>query len=142
MFVCRDCARPSLTPLYDGPYRVVHHSDAYFRLAICDREDSVSVSRLKSLLAEGPVAGSGGAMCFSKSDPIESSIQDFYKIFIFAIGRPFKRQLTLIVISMPGAYVCIQCIVCIVIVKKKNNSMTGSLEISACSISSFLTFRK
>ena len=61
----------------------------------------------------------GGAMCFSKSDPIESSIQDFYKIFIFAIGRPFKRQLTLIVISMPGAYVCIQSIVCIVIVKKK-----------------------
>ena len=55
VFVCRDCARPSLTPLYDGPYRVVHHSDAYFRLAICDREDSVSVSRLKSLLAEGPV---------------------------------------------------------------------------------------
>ena len=55
MFVRCDRALPSLTPLYDGPYRVVHRSDTYFHLAVGDREDSVSVSRLKPLLAEGPV---------------------------------------------------------------------------------------
>ena len=55
MLIFRDGACPSLTPLYDGPYRVVQLSDMYFRLAISDREDSVSVARLKPLLADGPV---------------------------------------------------------------------------------------
>ena len=55
VFVRRDSARPSLTPLYDGPYKVVQHSDRYFCLTIRDKEDSVSVSRLKPLLAAGPV---------------------------------------------------------------------------------------
>ena len=55
VFVRRDGIRPSLTPLYDGPYRVVHRSDTFFRLAVGDKEDSVSVSRLKPLLAQGPV---------------------------------------------------------------------------------------
>ena len=55
VFVRRDGARPSLTPLYDGPYRVVRHSNTYFRLAIGDKEDSISVSRLKPLPATGPV---------------------------------------------------------------------------------------
>ena len=51
VFGRQDGARLSLTPLYDGPYRVVHRSNTYFRLAVGDREDSVSVSRLKPLLA-------------------------------------------------------------------------------------------
>ena len=34
---------------------MVHRSNTYFRLAVGDREDSISVSRLKLLLAEGPV---------------------------------------------------------------------------------------
>ena len=55
VFVRRDGDRPSLRPVYDGPYRVVHRSDTYFCLAVGDREDSVSVSRLKPLLTEGPV---------------------------------------------------------------------------------------
>ena len=55
VFVCRDGACSSLTPLYDGRYSVVQRSDAYFPLAISDKEDSVSVSRLKPLLADGPV---------------------------------------------------------------------------------------
>jgi len=55
VFVRRDGIRPSLTPLYDGPYRVVHRSDTFFRLAVGDKEDSISVSRLKPLLAQGPV---------------------------------------------------------------------------------------
>ena len=50
VFVGLDGARPSLTPLYDSSYRVVHRSNTYFRLAVGDREDSVSVSRLKPLL--------------------------------------------------------------------------------------------
>ena len=55
VFVCCDGVCPSLTPLYDGPHRVVHRSDTYFPLAVGDREDSISVSRLKPLLAESPV---------------------------------------------------------------------------------------
>ena len=55
VFVRPDGARLSLTPLYDGPYRVIHRSNTYFCLAVSDREDSVSISRLKPLLAEGPV---------------------------------------------------------------------------------------
>ena len=55
VFIHRDGARPSLTPLYDDPYNVVCRSKIYFRLAIGDKEDSVSVSRLKPLLASGPV---------------------------------------------------------------------------------------
>ena len=38
VFICRrDGARPSLTPLYDGPYRVVSCSNSYFPLAISDK---------------------------------------------------------------------------------------------------------
>ena len=45
----------TLTPLYDGPYKVVRCSKTYFRLAIGDKEDSVLVSCLEPLLASGPV---------------------------------------------------------------------------------------
>ena len=53
--VRRDGARASLIPLYDSPYRVLQCSATHFRLTIGDKEDSVSVSRLKPLLADGPV---------------------------------------------------------------------------------------
>merc|ERR1711860_148901 len=36
-------------------YHPHHRSDTFFRLAVVDKEDSVSVSRLKPLLAQGPV---------------------------------------------------------------------------------------
>ena len=38
VFLHGDGAHPSLTPLYDGPYRVVQRSDTF--LAIGDKEDS------------------------------------------------------------------------------------------------------
>ena len=51
VFVRHDGARPSLTPLYDGPYRVVHQSDTYFRLAaVTERTRSLSQGSSHSLL--------------------------------------------------------------------------------------------
>ena len=55
VFVRRDGTKPPLTPIYDGPYRVLHRTPAYFRLAIGGNEDTVSVARLKPVLASGPV---------------------------------------------------------------------------------------
>ena len=55
VFVRLDGLRLSLTPLYDGTHRVARHSYTFFLLTISDREDFVSVSLLKPLLASGPV---------------------------------------------------------------------------------------
>jgi hypothetical protein len=38
---------PPLSPLYDGPYKVLQHSLRHFRLQMGDREDKISTSRLK-----------------------------------------------------------------------------------------------
>ena len=54
-FVCWDGLRPSLTPLYDGLYKVVLCSSPFFRLAINDREDSVWVSCFTPFLASRPI---------------------------------------------------------------------------------------
>ena len=54
-FVRLDGLWRSLTPLYDGPHKVVRQSSTFFCLAIGDCEDSVLVSCLKPLLASGPV---------------------------------------------------------------------------------------
>ena len=45
-----------LSPLNDGPYKVIAHSPAFFCLAIEEQENNVSVARLKPLLlASGPI---------------------------------------------------------------------------------------
>jgi len=47
VFVRRDGVQPPLAPRYDGPYLVLKRSLHTFRLQIGDREDVVSVLRLK-----------------------------------------------------------------------------------------------
>ena len=47
VFVRRDGYVPPLTPLYEGPYRVLERSDKYFRLEIGSNIDTVSIDRLK-----------------------------------------------------------------------------------------------
>ena len=53
-FILCAMMRP-LFPLYDGPYRVIGLFSHFFPLAIGRKEDSVTVARLKPLLASGLV---------------------------------------------------------------------------------------
>ena len=47
VFVRHDAVRPSLTPPYKGPYRVLKRGDKAFLLEIGDVRDWVSIDRLK-----------------------------------------------------------------------------------------------
>ena len=47
VFVRRDSHRPPLTPPYEGPYKVLTHDDKTFLLDYGNRQDSVSIDRLK-----------------------------------------------------------------------------------------------
>ncbi|XP_037529459.1 uncharacterized protein LOC119406796 [Rhipicephalus sanguineus] len=47
VFVRRDADRPSLTPAYDGPFRVLHRSPETSSLLQNGREETVSLDRLK-----------------------------------------------------------------------------------------------
>ena len=52
MYVRRGGAKPPLTPAYSGPFVVVSKSPKYFFLDLGDRQESISVDRLK--LHAGP----------------------------------------------------------------------------------------
>ena len=56
VLVRRDGHVPPLTPLYDGPYKVLQRSLHIFRLQIGNRQDTVSTSRLKAV-QEDPDVG-------------------------------------------------------------------------------------
>ena len=47
VFVRRDSHRPPLTPPYEGPYKALTHGDKTFLLDYGNRQDSVSIDRLK-----------------------------------------------------------------------------------------------
>ena len=51
MYVCRGGAKPPLTTAYSGLYVVVSKSPKYFVLDLGDRQESVSVDRLKDMPA-------------------------------------------------------------------------------------------
>jgi hypothetical protein len=48
VLVRRDDAQPPLSPIYDGPYRVLEWSTHFFLLEMGDRTDKVSTLRLKA----------------------------------------------------------------------------------------------
>ncbi len=48
VLVRRDGAQPPLSPIYDGPYRVLERSTHFFLLEMGDRTDKVSTLRLKA----------------------------------------------------------------------------------------------
>jgi hypothetical protein len=48
VLVRRDGAQPPLSPIYDGPYRVLERSTHFFLLKMGDRTDTVSMLRLKA----------------------------------------------------------------------------------------------
>jgi hypothetical protein len=48
VLVCRDGAQPPLSPIYDGPYRVLEWSTHFFLLEMGERTDKVSTLRLKA----------------------------------------------------------------------------------------------
>jgi hypothetical protein len=48
VLVRRDGAQPPLSPIYDGPYRVLERSTHFFLLEIGDRTDKLSTLRLKA----------------------------------------------------------------------------------------------
>ena len=51
VFVRRGAPGPPLSPLYDGPYRVVASGPKFFTLQVGSRQDTVSVDRLKPCLS-------------------------------------------------------------------------------------------
>jgi hypothetical protein len=56
VYVRRGGSLPPLTPPYDGPYRVLDRSPKFFKLQMGDREEVISVDRLKPHLgAPDPV---------------------------------------------------------------------------------------
>ena len=55
VFVREDASKPSLSPLYRGPYLVIERRSKFFRLQVGDKIDSVSVDRLKPVFSESPV---------------------------------------------------------------------------------------
>ena len=48
VLVRKDGAQPPLSPIYDGPYRVLERSTHFFLLEMGDRTDRVSTLRLKA----------------------------------------------------------------------------------------------
>ena len=55
VFVREDASKPSLSPLYRGPYLVIQRLSKFFRLQIGTKVDSVSLDRLKPVLSDSPV---------------------------------------------------------------------------------------
>ena len=55
VFVREDASKPSLAPLYCGPYLVVEQGSKFFLLQIGHKVDSVSVDRLKPVFSDSPV---------------------------------------------------------------------------------------
>ena len=47
VFIRRGGNQPPLTPKYDGPFKVLQKADKYFKLQLGEREDNVSIDRLK-----------------------------------------------------------------------------------------------
>ena len=47
MYIRQDAARPTLTPPYAGPYKVLERKDKTFVIELGDRRDTVSIDRLK-----------------------------------------------------------------------------------------------
>ena len=55
VFVREDASKPSLAPLYRGPYRVVERRSKFFRLQIETKIDSVFIDHLKPVFSDSPV---------------------------------------------------------------------------------------
>jgi hypothetical protein len=55
VFIREDASKPSLSPLYRGPYQVIERRSKFFRLQIGAKVDSVSVDRLKPVISDVPV---------------------------------------------------------------------------------------
>ena len=55
VFVREDASKPSLAPLYHGPYLVLERRNKFFRLQIGNKVDSVSIDRLKPVISDSPV---------------------------------------------------------------------------------------
>jgi len=55
VFVREDASKPSLAPLYRGPYLVLERRNKFFRLQIGNKVDSVSIDRLKPVFSDSPV---------------------------------------------------------------------------------------
>ena len=55
VLVREDASKPSLSPLYRGPYLVIERRSKFFRLQIGAKIDSVSLDRLKPVFSDSPV---------------------------------------------------------------------------------------
>jgi hypothetical protein len=56
VYIHRGGVVPPLSPMYQGPFKVLEAGDKTFRVLIGDREEVVSVDRLKPHLGAGPVS--------------------------------------------------------------------------------------
>ena len=55
VFIREDTSKPSLSPLYRGPYLVLSKYPKYFLVQIGSKSDSVSVDRLKPVISDHPL---------------------------------------------------------------------------------------
>jgi hypothetical protein len=54
VYVQHGCVLLPLVPLYVGLYEVLERADKFFRPAVCGREETVSIDRLKPHMEKGP----------------------------------------------------------------------------------------
>jgi hypothetical protein len=55
VYVCKGGAVPPLSPLYSGPYKVLSSGPKVFQLQVGEREESVSIDRLKPHRGAAPI---------------------------------------------------------------------------------------
>ena len=53
VFHCNDLIRPSLSHPYEGPYQVVERSEKFFKIKINNKENTISINRLKPAYITG-----------------------------------------------------------------------------------------
>ncbi len=77
VLVCRDGAQPPLSPVYDGPYRVLERSTHFFLLEMGERSDKVSTLRLKAArtpIDTEPAAAQGSPRCAGAACPRTAAV--------------------------------------------------------------------
>ena len=85
ILVRRDGAQPPLSPIYDGPYRVLERSTHFFLLEMGDRTDKVSTLRLKAARGYGASKAAGRGRPVAQAPPVRAPLPKQW-------GRP--RQVT------------------------------------------------
>jgi hypothetical protein len=72
VLVRRDDVQPPLSPIYDGPYRVLERSTHFFLLEMGDRTDKVSTLCLKAARGYGASKAAGRGRPVAQAPPVRA----------------------------------------------------------------------